>query len=452
MIDPRTGEIIKGQVTLGALRVRQDYLIAEGLLAPYAKGKDLSKKIHSFVLARIRQLAAHETGHTLGLAHNFAASVDNRASVMDYPYPDVKIAKDGTLDVSSAYAVGIGAWDVQAIQYGYEQFPAGSDEHAGLDAIIQSGISKGLHFLSDEAARPAGSASPVAHLWDNGGNAIDQLQYVMKVRAAALDHFGEGNIQTGMPLAHMEDVLVPLYMFHRYQVTAAAKLLGGVSYSYAVKGDGQPLPEIVKPAEQRRALKALLAVIRPDALALPENIRNHIPPQPNGYGRTREDFKGKTGLVFDALAPAESAAELTVGLILDPERDTRLEEYHAEHHDNPGLGEVIDALVASTWRGRDVAGYDGAIERHVNTIVLNHLMALANNDNASEQVRAVAFTKIDELRQWMARRLSSTKDSDWKALYMYSLAKIKQYQENPAKFKLPEPVTLPPGDPIGEWE
>lgn len=164
IVDPRTGEIIKGEVTLDALRARQDYLIAQGLLAPYAKGKKLSAEIEKFVLARIRQLAAHETGHTLGLAHNFAASTDKRASVMDYPAPLIKINKNGTFDLSDAYAKGVGKWDIQAIKYGYEEFPRGTDEKKALDSLVEQGIKSGLPFISDEGTRPAGSASPIAHL------------------------------------------------------------------------------------------------------------------------------------------------------------------------------------------------------------------------------------------------------------------------------------------------
>ncbi len=451
IVDPRTGEIIKGQVTLGALRVRQDYLIAEGLLAPYAKGENLKELIHNFVLSRIRQLAAHETGHTLGLAHNFAASTDNRASVMDYPYPEVKIDKNGKLDLSDAYAVGVGKWDMQAIKYGYEEFSKGTDEGEALNNIVEQGIKSGLPFMSDEAARPAGSASPIAHLWDNGTDAVDQLNHVMKVRHIALKNFGEDNIQMGRPLAHIEDVLVPIYMFHRYQVVAASKVLGGLYYTYAIRGDGQIPTTMVPPAEQRRALGALLNTIKPDVLALPESLLKIIPPQPDGYRRTSEDFKGKTGVTFDALAPAESAAERTVSLILNPERATRLVEYNAEDGKYPGLDEVIDDLLNSTWKANPGTGYLAAVQRTVDNVVLNNLVTLAVSPEASEQVRATAYYKIDGLKGWIIGQMKSVKDQSLKAEYMYALSQIKQFQDNPAKFRVPAPVVLPPGDPIGEY-
>ncbi len=451
VIDPRTGEIIKGQVTLGALRVRQDYMIAEGLLAPYARGKHLQDLIHQFVMARIRQLAAHETGHTLGLAHNFAASTDDRASVMDYPYPQVTITPDGSLDLSNAYATGVGPWDIQAIKYGYEQFPAGSDEPAELNALVRQGIQRGLPFLSDEAARPAGSASPIAHLWDNGADAVAQLDHVMQVRAIALKNFGEDNVPVGTPLAHLEDVLVPVFMFHRYQVVAASKVLGGLDYTYAVRGDGQAPTAMVPPAEQRRALAALLATIRPGVLALPPALLKIIPPQPDGYARTREDFRSGTGVTFDALAPARSAAELTVSQILNPERDDRLVEYHAEDGRYPGLDEVLDSLLDATWKAAPDTGYDGAIQRSVDGIVLDGLMRLATDPRASREARAIAYDRIDVLKRLLGSRLPSVTDPDVKAQYLYALFQIGQFQEHPATFKIAPPVALPPGDPIGAY-
>ncbi len=237
IVDPRTGEIIKGEVTLDALRARRDYLIAQGLLAPYAKGKKLSAEIEKFVLARIRQLAVHETGHTLGLAHNFAASTDKRASVMDYPAPLIKINKNGMFDLSDAYAKGVGKGDIQAIKYGYEELPRGIDEKKALDSLVEQGIKSGLPFISDEGTRPAGSASPIAHLWDNGSDAVAELGNVMKVREIALKNFEVDNIKVGEPLAHLEDVLVPIYMYHRYMVVAASKVIGGLNYTYAVRGE-----------------------------------------------------------------------------------------------------------------------------------------------------------------------------------------------------------------------
>ena len=306
VLDPRTGEIIKGHVTLGSLRVRQDYLIAEGLLAPYEKGKPVSPRMLEMALARLRQLAAHEVGHTLGLMHNYSASTVNRASVMDYPPPLVKLGPDGKLDVLNAYAMGIGEWDKVAISFGYQNFPAGTDEHAALNKILTDAFTHGQRYLTDQDARPAGSSSTQAHLWDSGSNAIDELNRLMQVRSTALKQFGENNIREGAPLATLEDVLVPIYLLHRYQVEAASKFIGGMDYTFALRGDGEVPAQIVPASEQRRALAAVLATLRPESLALPESLLKLIPPRPPTYSRDREDFKIHTSPAFDALSPAES--------------------------------------------------------------------------------------------------------------------------------------------------
>ncbi len=354
IVDPRTGEIIKGQVSLGSLRVRQDYLIAEGLLAPYEKGKAGSAppkpdKMQEMALARLRQLAAHEVGHTLGLQHNYAASTVNRSSVMDYPPPVVMLDGDGVPDLSKAYATGIGEWDKVSITWGYQDFAPGTDEHAALNHILDDAFSRRhLRYLTDQDARPAGSSSSVAHLWDAGANAVDELDRLMKVRGAALRRFGENNIREGAPLATIEDVLVPIYMLHRYQVEAASKLVGGMDYTFALRGDGEAPTQIVAAAEQRRALAAVLATLKPEELALPESLLKIIPPRPVDYPRGREDFKIRTSPAFDALAPAEAAAQQTLQFLFNPQRASRLVEFHARDAANPSLEEVLNQILAST--------------------------------------------------------------------------------------------------------
>ncbi|HEY4149215.1 MAG TPA: zinc-dependent metalloprotease, partial [Chitinophagaceae bacterium] len=239
VVDPRTGEIIKGNVTLGSLRVRQDYLIAQGLLAPFENGLPADNKMMKMAIERLKQLAAHEVGHTLGLMHNFASSVNNRASVMDYPSPLVRLNSQGEIDVSNAYDAGIGEWDKVSINWGYREFPTGTPEAPALDKILRDATDKGLLFISDRDARPAGGLHPQAHLWDNGKNAVDELKEVMKVREKALAQFGEKNIRPGMPMAMLEDVLVPVYLYHRYQLEAVTKMVGGMYYTYALRNDGQ---------------------------------------------------------------------------------------------------------------------------------------------------------------------------------------------------------------------
>jgi hypothetical protein len=448
VIDPRTGEILKGHVTLGSLRVRQDYLIAEALLAPHETGKPPSGRPQELALARLRQLAAHEVGHTLGLMHNYSSSTVGRASVMDYPPPVVTLGADGSLDTSAAYATGIGAWDKVSITWGYQDYPRGTDERAAGDRILLQAFAAGQRFLTDQDARPAGSSSSVAHLWDSGGNAVDELGRVMQVRAAALARFGEANIREGAPLATLEDALVPLYMLHRYQVEAASKLVGGVDYSFALRGDGQVATRPVAAADQRRALAAVLATLTPEALALPERLVALLPPRPPGWPRGREHFKVRTSPVFDALAPAEAAAQHTLQFLFAPERAARLVEQHARTPGSPGLDEVLGAIVAATWKARRDGGLGGEIGRVVDHVVLFDLMALSRSETASPQTRALAALELQQLKLWAAAAAATTKEPAVRAHLAYAEQQIAEFQKDPKRLEGP-PATSPDGPPIG---
>jgi hypothetical protein len=450
--DPRTGEIIKGQVSLGSLRVRQDFLIAEGLIAKYERGEPVDPRMEQMALARLRQLAAHEVGHTLGLEHNFAASTHDRASVMDYPPPTVKIGTAGDIDLSDAYATGIGEWDKIAIRYGYTQFaPAANsansaNEHASLDAILNEARDKGIVFISDRDARAASGAHPLAHLWDSGANAVDELNRIMQVRARALESFSEQKIRFGVPMSSLEEVLAPVYLFHRYQLEAASKLVGGLNYTYAVRGDGATIADILPAAEQRRALDAILKTLDPSALTVPERILKLLPPHPPQYEATREDFHSRTQITFDSMAPVEAASDMAIALLLNPERATRLVDYHSRDAKNPGLDEVIDRLIAATWKTPRVAVREAETQRTIGNVVLYRLMMLAQNVQASEQARAIAYTKLDDLRKWLLSR--QTADAAERAHSIYAAAQIKRFEDDPKVITVSKPADPPDGSPI----
>jgi len=444
--DPRTGEIIKGHVNLGSLRVRQDFLIAEGLLAPYEEGKLVSKEMEQMALARLRQLAAHEVGHTIGIAHAYSSSSENLASVMDYPHPIAQL-KDGKIDLSRAYDDKIGAFDKVIVTYGYQHFPDGTDEDKALYDIIQNSLKAGFTFLSDQDARPVGGAHPYAHLWDNGKDPVDELNRVMEVRAVALKNFGERNIKPGAPMALLEEVLVPMYFFHRYQTEATAKVVGGLNYRYALRGDGQPITELLTPQQELKAIEALLKTVQPSALALPESLLKIIPPRPLGYSRHRELLKGKTDLTFDPLAAAETASDLTFSLILHPARANRLFEHHSRDARLPSLESVIDKLISATFKSPTRGGYEGAIQMSINYSLFTNLSKLALNKDASAPAKAIATLKLDQLKNWLQSR--ATTEEEWKAYYAYLVQQINKFQQDPDEFKQENLLPAPPGQPIG---
>jgi hypothetical protein len=275
----------------------------------------------------------------------------------------------------------------------------------------------------------------------------------MKVRAAALRRFGENNIREGEPMATIEEVLVPIYMYHRYQVEAVVKVIGGQDYTFSLRGKGDRDPQIVSPDEQRRALEAVLGTITPDALGLPESLVKIIPPRPIGYDRTREDFRIRTQPVFDALAPAEAAADHVSTFLLNQERADRLVQFHARDPRYPGLVEVLDKLLLATWKAPISAGYKGEIQRTVDMVILSDLMALASGERASNQVRAIAELKLDQLKTWVSRQRAIATDDEQRAFLFYAGEQIKRFQEDPRKMNLTRAQDPPDGQPIGmdEW-
>ncbi len=445
VVDPRTGEIIKGNVTLGSLRVRQDYLIAQGLLAPFDKGVlPENNKMLRMALQRLKQLAAHEIGHTLGLMHNYISSTQNRASVMDYPPPLVKLNGNNEIDLSDAYTNQIGDWDKVSIQYGYQQFTKGTNETAALNKILTDASKNGMSFISDRDARDPGGLHPNAHLWDNGTNPITELQNTLKVRAKALAQFGENNIRNGEPMAMLEDVLVPVYLFHRYQAEAVTKIVGGMYYSYALRGDGQLVTTAVSKAEQLRALNEIINCMDPKVLALPESIIKLIPPRPAGYDYTRELFTRRTGLAFDPLAAAESAADLPLSFLFNTSRLNRMVQYQAENN-GLGIDEMVNVLINKTWKSTRLIGLQGLIQQQNEQLLLTYLLAVSINEEASFATKAQMMKAIEDIKIYASSQLKISGNNTYKGYLLLTSERIKA----PEKAKPTLHEAAPPGAPIG---
>jgi hypothetical protein len=448
--DPRTGEMIKGHVSLGSLRVRQDFLIATGLLQPFENGDEPSDEMTKMALARLRQLSAHEVGHTIGLAHNFAASVNERASVMDYPHPYVQLDEDGNVDLSEAYDDKIGAWDKVTITYGYSDFPEGESKEK-LNEILSDAFGSGLKYITDQDARPASGLHAEAHLWDNGKSAEDELNRMMNIRKKILNDFSEKAIKNGVPMSSIEEVLVPMYLFHRYQVDATSKLVGGLSYSYSLRGDGT-MPEFLTRDQQLGALDALLNTVKVENLKLSESLVGKIPPRAFGYQRTRETFQSKTGPAFDYMAAVETAASLPFGFLFNADRANRLVTYNARKPETqPGFTLVLDNIIQSVWMNPSSNSLNRTIQRVVEMEMLNHLMRLTMNDRAYDEVRAKSLAGIKKVRTYASARTGRTRNESG-VYYEYVVQQIDQFLDDPSEYQSGDVIKAPDGSPIGSCD
>ena len=443
--DPRTGEIIKAMARLDSHRARTDYNIYAGLF-----GADAAAADTAFVLARVRQVSAHEVGHTLGLAHNFIASTYERGSVMDYPPPRVRLDANGNIDVSSAYASGPGAFDILAIHWGYGIFPPGTEQDS-LHAIVEDGLKRGLLFLSDADARPDYASDPRTNLWDDESSAADFLRDEMKVRSVAMSRFGEHNIRVGEPLALLQERFVPVYLMHRFALSSLTRTIGGMEYANAVRGDHMQATRPIDGAAQRRALALLISALQPKELAIPDTVLTLLGPRPFSYQPYVELFGSRTRPAFDELGAARSLAQMIVDGILQRERAARVVAFQTRMPNPLTLGEVVDALTAD-WRSPSPRSAKmDALRRVAQRAVVDRLLVLAADKEAAPEVRALVDLKIAELRN-RSRELASAGDEQRRAHWSAIAGDLTRWME---RRELPEPtpaLKTPPGDPFGiDW-
>lgn len=473
VVDPRTGEIIKGNVLLGSLRVRQDHLLFEGLTGraegeeatragscgmgampdeAYLSQLDPNLSSLDVALARIRQLSAHEVGHTLGFAHNFAASTyADRASVMDYPAPRTKIT-DGKIDLSGAYGVGIGEWDKFTVRYAYSQFPE-ANEADELSKLVSQAIGQGMLYITDADARPAGAAHPLGNLWDNGSDPVEALRHELAVRRIAIDGFRADVLGEGQPLADLEKAFVPVYLHHRYQVDATAKMIGGFEYCYAVKADGQVPQKPITGDRQIAALEILLETIRPSELVIPARVLELMAPRVGSSPSDVERFESQTSPIFDPASAIRAAAELTLGNLLQPQRASRLVRQDPEQGQLPlqavimGIARLLESESSAT---QPLSFSEREARRIVERVFVDRLFALVSSPSVNSDVQAVASLELRRLSTSFKNQAVKSPYSLESAQWILLSEEMDRFLSRPfPEIKPTTPHDLPPGSPIG---
>ena len=441
IVDPRTGEIIKGQVSLGSLRVRQDYMILSGLIdnPNDIENKSLIKKTS---LDRIRQLSAHEIGHTLGFAHNYISSANNRSSVMDYPHPKIDIV-NGNINIDNAYSKNIGDWDKVSVRYAYTDFQENENEDVKLNDIIEEAVNKGLYFLSDSDSRPVGSANPFSHLWDNGEFPYKELDKLLKVRDLALKNIDLDNLVDGEPYDRIEDILVPIYMLHRYQIESAAKAIGGVDYLYFVKNKNNDKVKFVDSKLQKESLKSLLNVLNPKNLVLPTNLIQILSPRSFRNPRTRENFESNTGVTFDYINASSSIINHTLTFLMNPERINRIYQQNMFGENILMLDDYLTIISNSIFSNKRMSPYESSINKNTSSLFLDHLFLTFNNSNTNDLSKSVILSSIMNTKEKLSSNLNDYN--------RFLVNKINGFIDNPDKYIPVEKTKIPDGSPIGNF-
>ncbi|QDF74052.1 MULTISPECIES: zinc-dependent metalloprotease [Shewanella] len=442
--DPRTGEIIKGHVTLGSQRVRQDHLIARGLTAGWDDRDAAEQAVTELALARIRQLSAHEVGHTLGLDHNFAASSNDNASVMDYPHPKATLKGD-KIDISAPYDEGIGAWDKFTIAYGYGQFSA-ADQQAKLTELMQAVERQGLRYIGEADSRSADASQAYASLWDNGKDPVAELSRLAKVRELAINDFSDSALLSEQPYGELRDALVPIYLLTRYQITAAAKFIGGTDYSYSMQEGGRTW-HYMAPELQKNALETLLQGLDAEALVLPPKVIDALVPKSGNYRATRESFDGATGVVIDPLGMAEVLSRHTCQQLLRPSRLNRVNQGYFADKEQLSVVTLVNKLLGKTLFADAPTWASQGVWMRVNAVVLDTLLASYHDQASSPEVKAQLAGRLAFAEKQLSRLVKRSSDYE-SAHYQWLLEGIEKGLKD-AKFKLiDKPLAMPPGSPI----
>ena len=441
VVDPRTGEIIKGHVSLGSLRIRQDFMIAQSLSKdPYKYSDENDIEMLNMSINRIKQLSAHEIGHTLGFAHNFASSVNNRESVMDYPHPLIEFV-NGEIKLDNAYDEGIGEWDKTSVLYSYQDFPTEQNEENELNKILNDSYNKGQRFITDKDARPIGGAHPNAHLWDNGANPIKEFNHLLKVRKVAMGNFSMNQLKKGDPISILRDRLVPIYFLHRYQIEAVSKLIGGQKFNYSVKGNSNEKVTPVSEYLQKDALNALCESLNQNHLIIPKKIMEVLPPFAFGSNQSRESFSGFTGPTFDLLSPVNSLSDIIFSFILNPQRASRLAQQKVYYKNQLGLSESLDFMINKFFKTKTLDNVE-----QVDLIIRNNLILkmidLFEDKNSPVEVKSVVFSKLHELNAFFENEKNKRND--------YFKFILKRFFEGKSNFESKTKLKIPDGSPIGQ--
>ena len=441
IVDPRTGEIIKGQVSLGSLRVRQDYMILLGL-TENPNDEVNNKKIIETSLDRIRQLSAHEIGHTLGFAHNYLSSISDRSSVMDYPHPKIDLV-DGKINFDNAYDKNIGDWDKVSVAYAYSDFSDDLNELNELNKIIENASKKGLGFISDSDSRPIGSAHPFSHLWDNGDLPYKELDKLVKVRELALNNIGLDHLNNNESYSKIEDILVPIYLLHRYQIEATAKAIGGLKYEYFVKNNKKQKIEFVDNDLQMKSLESLINVVNPENLTLPNSLISIITPRSFRNSRTRENFNSNTGVAFDYISTSSSILNHTFNLLFNYQRVNRIVQQNMLNSNLMSLDKYLGIIIDSIYNYNNLSNrYQEELNKNSRSILLDYIFNLYNQSSLYDNGRSIVLSKIKKIKNDLNSK---------KSFNALLIKRINDFLDNPDEYIMSQNYTIPDGSPIGDF-